>query len=64
MLRKLLFAATITITLDIFLGVNPNSHSNFQPSKQNNPQTTLTTALEIQTEQPMSANDRDDRDWQ
>lgn len=46
MLRKLLMAATITMTLHLFLGVNTSSQSNVQPrSNQNTAQTPAITAL-------------------
>ena len=57
MLKKLLFATTITIVLHLFLGVNSSSQSNFQqPSKEKIAQPTLATALEIHSEQPIVAN--------
>jgi len=51
MLKKLLLAATITMTLHMFVRVNTSSQSNFpQGSEQNTTSPAMTTAVEVQTE--------------
>lgn len=57
MLRKLLLAATITLSLHLFLAVNTTSQSNFnQRSAQNTTQPTLIGSLQLESAQTISEN--------
>lgn len=57
MLRKLLLAATITLSLHLFLAVNSTSQSNFnQRSAQNTTQATLIGTLQLESAPTISEN--------
>jgi hypothetical protein len=57
MLRKLLLAATITLSLHLFLAVNSTSQSNFnQRSAQNTTQPTLIGTLQLESAPTVSEN--------
>ncbi len=57
MLRKLLLAATITLSLHLFLGVNTTSQSNFnQRSAQNTTQPTPIGTLQLESATTISEN--------
>jgi hypothetical protein len=57
MLRKLLLAATITLSLHLFLAVNSTSQSNFnQRSAQNTTQPTLISTLQLESAPTISEN--------
>ncbi len=59
MLRKLLLAATITLSLHLFLAVNSSSHSHLtQPSAHNTTQTPPIANLELEPVQLISANNQ------
>jgi len=57
MLRKLLLAATITLSLHLFLSVNSTSQSNFnQRAAQNTTQATLISTLQLESAPTISEN--------
>jgi hypothetical protein len=57
MLRKILLAATITLSLHLFLAVNSTSQSNFnQRSAQNTTQPTLISTLQLESAPKVSEN--------
>jgi hypothetical protein len=57
MLRKLLLAATITLSLHLFLAVNTTSESNFnQRSAQNTTQPSLISTLQLESAPTIGEN--------
>ncbi len=57
MVRKLLLAATITLSLHLFLGVNTTSQSNFnQRGVQNTTQPTLISTSQLESARTISKN--------